>query len=395
LDTVSFTNSSSVKSFTSTMDTASTIATLSIDGTWGGTVNVNNSLSVTSGMSLGSGTFGGTGAVTVAGNSTWSGGTLDVGTGGLTNSGTLTLSNTSSAVVLAGNGRLTNAGTIVQSGAGGLDIQSTVTNATTLLNQHGATYDLEADSGISSTSGGGKITNAGLLEKSVGTGTSTIGVRLNNTGTVEVNTGTLLVSGIVKQIHSNILRAGAWVVNGTASVPATLDISSGSFASIGAKAKVTLNGGAATFTNLSSVETNAGSFSLLGGQSFTVPNEFTQTYHNKGKLTIGPGSALNVGNFMDGLTATLTVQIGGTSSSPLVGQIVEQGSGSSKVSLNGRLVLQILNNVQPPLTTVFDIIVGNHAGAFSNEPEGSAITVGGETYVISYLGGDVTLTRTL
>jgi hypothetical protein len=70
---------------------------------------------------------------------------------------------------------------------------------TTLNNLVGATYDLQGDGGFAQEFNGATqiINNAGLFEKSAGTGTSAIGtdVAFNNTGTVEIDAGTLTFAG--------------------------------------------------------------------------------------------------------------------------------------------------------------------------------------------------------
>jgi hypothetical protein len=320
----------------------------------------------------------------------WTGGVIDVTHGNMTDASTglLNLDTSSNNLGLNGAGKLTNQGAVNLAGGNSLLLE----DSATLSNVKGATFDITAD-GTVTESGGGTLTNAGTVEKAGGTGTSFISCLLSNKGTADVNTGTLVVNGAVTQVSAGTLTAGKWVVNGTASVPATLDISSASFTTIGKKAGVSLNGGGATFTNLGSVETNDGSFSLLGGQSFTVPNETTTTYVNNGKLTLGPGSQLHVGNVTEASTATLTVQIGGTSASPIAGSSVEDVASPDAISIGGTLKLALQKGVKPPVGSVLSIITGLHSGNFTGLPEGSTITLHGETYKISYSGGSVTLTR--
>jgi hypothetical protein len=89
--TALFTNNATVRDFTATVDAGFTSAVggLVIDSTWGGTITVNSALVVNGNFTLASGSFGGSGAVTIAGNAMqWTGGQIDVGSGGLTNTGT-------------------------------------------------------------------------------------------------------------------------------------------------------------------------------------------------------------------------------------------------------------------------------------------------------------------
>jgi uncharacterized repeat protein (TIGR03803 family) len=386
---VLFTNNSSVKDFTSTVDAdfTSIIGNLDIDGTWGGTITVNNPLAIYGNFTLASGTFGGSGAVTIAGTqSQWTGGTIDVGSGGFTNTGTLTYSG-SNNVVLSGSGSLINKKSIIQTSTGTLTLE----NGAMLNNAKGATYNIESNGGINQ-SGGGTLVNAGTLEKTKGTGITTIAAStLNNTGTVKESSGTLDISATVSQVSGNTLTAGTWTVTGSASVPATLDLTSvGNLTTIGTAAHVTLSGLKATFSNLSGLGTidNGGSFSLLGGQSFTTAGTLT----NNGSLTLSPGSILTVnGSFTQSSSSTLVIQLGGTNSAPTFGQLL---STTGSVTLAGDL--QVTSTVVPAVGSSFEVLdnEGNAAisGAFANLPEGATFTVkkGTTTMVfrISYVGSD-------
>jgi hypothetical protein len=330
----------------------------------------------------------------------WKGGTIDVSAGNFTNAGTLTLSNSGTVALNgtgAGAGQLINTKSIIQNGAGNLQIQ----NGATLTNK--GTYDIQANSGIQASGGTDTFTNTntGTLKKSKGTGTTTVASLLNNTGTVQVQTGTLSLSGTVTQVSGNTLTAGTWNVNSTATVPATLNITSaGTLTTIGTAAKVTLNGGNSTFSNLSGLNSilAGGSFSLLGNQSFTTSGALT----NAGSITLSPGSTLTVvGSFTQTSAGKQTLQMGNVSGTPHVGSIV---STSGTVTLAGKLT--VTSTVVPSVGTAFDILNNQGgaaiAGTFVNEPEGSTFTVkvGATTmtFQITYKGGgtghDVVITRT-
>ncbi len=388
--TALFTKNSSVKDFASTVNAGftSSIGTLDIDSTWGGTITVNTALSVTGNFTLASGSFGGNGAVTIAGiASQWSGGQIDVGTGGFANTGTLTIAGTGTENLKGGT--LTNIGTIDQTGAGTLQLGA----GATLLNGSKGTYDIEAAVKIT----GGTITNAGTLEQTKGTGTSTISSALSNTGKLFVNTGTVDVSGKVTQVSGTTLTAGTWQVTGSSTVHSTLDITSApSLTTVGSKAAVTLSGLNTTFANLAAVTTNQGIFSLLGGQSFTTKGSFT----NSGKLTLGPGSTLTVkGNFTETAAGKLTVEIGGTNTSPTIGAI----SATGKITLAGSLSVTDTAKVIPAVGSVLTLLEdpgsGPISGTFTGLAEGSTIkiTVGTTTitFKISYKGGSTGKSVTL
>jgi hypothetical protein len=401
--TALFTNNASVKSFTATVDAGFTnsISALDIDGTWGGTIGVNSALTVGD-LTLASGSIAGSGAVNIIGSaSTWTGGQIDLGSGGFTNAGTLTADTTGGNLVLSGAGTLTNGNfsTINVAGPNSLVLE----NGVTLDNAVGATLDLTGDGGISQ-SGGGKVTSAGTLEKTGGTGTSTIATTtLGNTGTVEVASGTLDISAAVTQVSGKTLTAGAWTAAGSASVPATLDITSaGHFTTLGSAAQVTLNGLNTSFTNLSGLTTIAtgGSFSLLGGQSFKT----TGALSNMGSLTLGAGSILTVsGSFTQASTGTLTIELGGTDTSPTFGQLV---STTGKVALAGSL--DMTSTVVPAVGSAFELLDNEGGstinGTFAGLSAGATfdVTVGTTVmkFKITYAGKDadgkrnVVITRT-
>jgi uncharacterized repeat protein (TIGR03803 family) len=388
--TVVFTNNSSVKSFTSTVDSAFTnaIGVLHIDSSWGGTITVNGPLSVTGNFSLASGSLGGSGAVTIAGSgSRWTGGQIDVGAGGFTNTGTLIADTTGGNLVLTGAGTVTNDGRIVETGTGSVLLE----NGATLSDARGSTYDIAGNGGIAE-SGGGTFDNAGTLEKSKGGGTSTIATTsLSNTGTVAVASGTLDISAAVSQVSGSTLTGGAWTVAGTTTGHSKLDITSaGRLTTLGSGGAVTLSGPNTIFSNLSGLTTidHGASFSLLGGQSFTTTRALT----NKGSLTIGPGSVLTVtGSYRQPLGGTLTIQVGGTDSAPIFGELV---STTGTVALAGKL--SVTSTVEPAKGSSFEILdnQGNAAisGAFRGLPEGATfkVKVGTThmTFQITYAGTD-------
>jgi hypothetical protein len=240
--------------------------------------------------------------------------------------------------------------------------------------------------------------SGGLLEKTAGTSAATVSAAvLDNEGEVEVTKGTLVVSSAVDQIFSNILTGGIWYVSGTSGTAALdLTASSSNFNTIGMGTSVTLNGKYASFANLSNLIANQGSFSLLGGQAFTPAGSFTDS----GSLTLGPVSTLSVnGTFLEASGATLTVQMGGTNTSPTFGSV----TATQGVTLAGGLT--VTSSVTPVVGSSFEIVNNTSSsaisGAFAGLPEGStfSVKVGSKTmtFQITYKGGtgnDVVLTRT-
>jgi YD repeat-containing protein len=180
-DTVVINASSSHRS-TSTVDASYAHAsfTLQIDNSWSGTLNLATSFTLT-------------------GNSTWGTGTgINLLGNTLTNAGVLSLNNSPiHAAILEGlnssgvslGGTLANRGTIVQQGGGAFQLVDKVR----IDNQAVATYDFTSDGFIDSNAPSDPValSNAGTVEKTAGTGTSSIQVDFSNTGIVQVQSGTL------------------------------------------------------------------------------------------------------------------------------------------------------------------------------------------------------------
>jgi hypothetical protein len=326
-----------------------------------------------------------------------SGGSLNGGYGGLiiAKTGTLNINTTLTNLELtgeSGSGNLINLGTINEYGGGSLSLVRTAV----LNNAAGATFNLLDNSSLLTNVSGGTIFNAGLLRKSRGAGTSTIAAALNNTGRLQVNNGTLNVTGNVPQVVGERLTAGSWAVFGSA----TLTISSTALLRvIGTSAQVSLSGVNSSFTNLAGLAAvlPGGSFSLLGGQSFATVDVLT----NGGTIQLSPGSVLTVADgFFQTSLATLVVQLGGTPQHPRAG-LIQSPMGA--VTLAGKL--KVTSTILPALNAPL-VLVDNEgdapvSGLFAGLGEGATFTVKvgatTATYKISYVGGNgqsVTITRT-
>ena len=147
----------------------------------GSTVNGGGTLTVNGNLDWQSGTMSGTGTTVIA-----SGANASISGGG-----TKTLSRT-----------LNNSGTIAQTASSFQLINGT------LVNQSGAIYDIQADVAIVGITGVNTFTNAGTLKKTVGSAISNVTASLNNTGTVQANSGTLMFSGTVTQLSGGTLSGG-------------------------------------------------------------------------------------------------------------------------------------------------------------------------------------------
>jgi YD repeat-containing protein len=234
--------------------------------------------------------------------------------------------------MLYDDGTLDDFGTIIQTGTGNFGLHGDSQGPTVLKIEPGASYLIESDSGVDSIySVVTEIVNAGTIEKTAGIGTSTLVLDgpLNNTGTIEADSGTLSLAATLSQVSGNTLTAGTW----DAAAGSKLVFPSGTSITTN-DANITLGGTGATIAATSGLTTNNGSFSLTSGASFTTSGNFS----NAGSLTIGAGSTLSVkGNDTQGSSASLTIGIGGASSGNAYGQLAITGSATLAGSVNAAL----------------------------------------------------------
>lgn len=142
------------------------------------------------------------GVFTNAGTMNWTGGTLS---GVLTVAPGATLNLSGAAEKLLSSGTIVNGGTINWSGAGALAAQTG-----TVSNRAGAQFNILNDA----TGNFARFDNAGVVRKSASPGTTLLdsSIEFNNTGMIEVQTGTLVWKGGLA--HHGTMRAfsGAAVV---------------------------------------------------------------------------------------------------------------------------------------------------------------------------------------
>ncbi|MHB8954814.1 MAG: RHS repeat-associated core domain-containing protein [Pirellulaceae bacterium] len=178
------------------------------------------SLNITAASELGGAfTFSGgnldlDGPLTTAGTTTWTVGLLDGGTAGLINTGTLTLAD-SGLKRLSGN--LVNAGTIIH-GVTSSDLVNS--NLGTVTNLADAVYEFQADKNVAIDT----FINQGTLRKSDGAGTAIMSPRnfSNEGGTIDVQRGTLQISGPLNIMVGGLSTGGIFTV----SAGALLDLTS-------------------------------------------------------------------------------------------------------------------------------------------------------------------------
>jgi hypothetical protein len=252
-----------------------------------GTVNFASDVSVNQ-LTLNGGTMTGTANVTVTSVLTWTGGAM-TGPGSTNSAGTLSLSGGSSKDL---NGRtFNNAGTATWTDTGTLALR----NGGVLDNLLGAILLIQNDTALRETGSVGDtpgiILNEGTLRKQASSSTTTISTIFNNSGTVDVRTGTLLLSGP----FNNFDTSSRTLTGGTYVVRTALQFGTGI---INNRATIVLDGAnSRIFTGtsqdaLAGLTTNsaAGSFTIANGRNFTFAAAFT----NAGSVTISAGGAFNL-----------------------------------------------------------------------------------------------------
>jgi hypothetical protein len=216
-----------------------------------------------------------------------------------------------------------------------------------LNNSPGATIDFQSDFSIACNPDV-EINNAGLIEKTGGTGTSQIGpgdnFTLVNTGTIEADSGTLSLGNPIIQVAGNTLSGGTWnALNGaTLEFPNDTNITTNN-------AHINLAGSGANITGLSGLNSNNGSLSLTNGANFTTSGDLS----NSGSLTLGTGSTLSdQGNFNQTSAGTLNIDIGGTPASGRFGQVAVQKAAN----LAGKFNVSLVNGFTPSIGQDFKVM---------------------------------------
>jgi RHS repeat-associated protein len=285
----------------------------------------------------------------------WTGGTISTLSGDVTNLGTMNLVG-SNGWTLLGSGMMDDFGTIIQSGSGDFGLHNGDPNLSlTLKIEPHAFYTIASDGRFVPQ---GKplsaLVNAGTIQKTGGTGTSSLIVNgpIDNTGVIEADSGTLdLEPTSLTQLSSGTLSGGAW----NALHGATLDFPNGTAITTSA-ADITLGGVGARISGISTLASNSGSFTVTDGTSFTTAGDST----NSGALTVGAGSTLTVsGNFTQSSAATLHEQIGGAPGSGLFGKVAV----TKTANLAGTFSLGLVNGFNPSAGPGYPVLTFNQAPA--------------------------------
>jgi hypothetical protein len=240
---------------------------------------------------------------------------------------------------------ITNSGLMVQSGAGALNLPY----GTTVTNSALGTFDLKTDNGLTAIGGGGAnptFQNQGVLRKSGGTGTSVLqsGLVVKNSGTIDIQTGTLQI----------------WLFEQTSGT-------------------TSLNGGNLTFID-NEAQFNGGS--LVGSGTITG------SVRNNGATFapgFSPGKIMVNGNYAQTATGILNLEIGGTTPGTQYDQLVVSGNAA----LGGTLNLSLINGYQPAGGETFQLLLpGFLTGTFAT------VNTIGFTGTVTYSSSGITITVT-
>ena len=329
-------------------------------------------------INFSAGTIDLTAAVTINGQFNWSGGTL---------TGTPLYIATNGSLLISGSGAkflqmpLTNSGTIRWQGGDLIVPNNNSGFSGAIQNLSGALFDIQCNQSLYNNYGGGSpyFSNAGVVQKSAGTGTTTISIPFNNSAAVSLGQGTLSLNG------GGILEGTFTTANTTA---------------------VKLNGGNFTYSTSPAIS-GAGIFQLVGGNLALVSDVISNLQMVGGSVTLSPsfqggtitnltlpGATLN-GNYTvsgtltcgAGISGSLSVSGGGTfnwsggnvssslsiSSGGIVNWTGGSASGVVNVSGGATLVLggtgakylqNVLTNQGTVTWTGGDLVTPNYNGGY-------------------------------
>jgi hypothetical protein len=196
-------------------------------------------------------------------------------------------------------------------------------NSAIFNNQTGATVTLQGETGFINDDGTAPtINNAGAFYAAPQTGTINIAFAINNTGTLEVQKGTMILQGGVAQLVGNTLTGGTWNVRANS----VLDIANCGNITTN-QASVTLDGLGSLFTKINTLANNQGNFGILNGRNFTTVADLA----NSGALTVGDGSQFTVTGKLSG--TGITIVDGALTADSIVQNTLTIGEGAT-VTIN-------------------------------------------------------------
>jgi autotransporter-associated beta strand protein len=260
------------------------------------------------------------GTINITAGSASSATLLFSGTQTLFGSGSIVLGpyvNTTNLPTLSIGGSLTVAPSQTISGAGQL-----FGSGTSLINQGLVNANVPGETLSTPVS---NLTNSGTMEATSG-GTLLMNYNVNNVGTIMASGGTVNLIGTVAQVTGSTLTGGTWIARNGSPLFIT---SAGSMTTN--QATVVLDGAGSRFPNINALNNNRGSFSLLGGQSFSTTGSLT----NSGTIDVGAISTLTVAGSYSALASSVTIADGLLAfSNTMNEQGLLEGSGTAQGNVN-------------------------------------------------------------
>ncbi len=325
-----------------------------------GTVTLNTSADcadVTLGSAGNTPTLTGSGTLTVRGSFVWTSGTMS-GTGHMVIDSGATMVAVSQSGVTLTTRTLENGGTVFWTGAGNIHMFA----GAVITNRAGALFHAQNSANLSVNGGSsfGRFDNAGTFRKSASAGMTSTGagsINFNNFGTVEIQAGTLDLSGGGTHSGSFVVPAGtALMLSGgthTAGVSSSI-VGTGQFTVSSATANLaglvnvggsnTFNGSAVNFTgntictnNTVTISGGTANFSGTGLVSPTVLNLINGELAGSGTVTVLDAMNWTAGT-MSGGGRTVIVTVAPGTALALSGN--HNALGSSSITGGGRTVIE-------------------------------------------------------
>ncbi len=198
------------------------------------------------------------------------------------------------------------------------------------------------------------LTNNGTISADVSGKTLFVEANITNAGIIEASNGATLdlTAANISNFASGVLTMGTYQVNANS----TMNIN-GSI--LNNAATIILNGANTTFSAISSMTSNTGTFELKNGAKFTTAGNFT----NSGTLSLDPSSMDVPGNLTLNGSGTLEMGLAGTHT----GQF-DTINVNGSATIGGALALNLENGFTANIgeNIVFLDAAGGITGSFTN-----------------------------
>jgi hypothetical protein len=374
--------------YTVSLDTAATVASLTVGGGASGTqtLSIPSSTTLSPGgastiesngsLVVNGGVLTGAGDLTVNGAMTFSSGTL-TGTGNLIipTAGTMSITGTGSNKFLDSR-TINNSGTINYDSTGSVYVQGT----TVINNLSGGNVNLKSDGLFAYNGGSPQFNNGGTLTRNTGTGAIALGLAFANTNTVSVQSGTLSFDLGGSATGGSFSVAGGATLRFGGSFNFPLDASS----SISGAGSVEASGATVS---------HAGSYNMSGGTTASGGTlTLTGTVSSLGPVVASAG-ILDLSSTSALATSSLSVtggQLKGSSSLTVNGPTT---FSSGTIGGSGTLIIPATRTMSITGTggnKFFDSRTINNSGTINYDSTGS-VYVQGTTVINNLSGGNVNL----